>query len=86
MAGIFVRYRIEIGSERLQKLLDGNEAIGYVESHTEPELFEAAQRMDLEGIVAKRQADPYTVSVEWVKVKHPTYSQIEGRWELFSRR
>jgi ATP-dependent DNA ligase len=32
-------------------------------------LFEAAQRLDIEGIVAKRKADPYTPETVWYKVE-----------------
>ena len=46
-------------------------------------LFEAVQRLDLEGIVAKRKADPYASGVTWVKIKNRMYSQMEGRGELF---
>jgi ATP-dependent DNA ligase len=46
-------------------------------------LFEAAQRIDLEGIVAKRKADPYTPETVWYTVKNRAYTQMEGRWELF---
>ena len=49
-------------------------------------LFEAAQRLDLEGIVAKRRADPYATGITWYKIKNPAYTQAEGRWELFQRR
>jgi ATP-dependent DNA ligase len=41
---------------------------------------------DLEGIVAKRQADPYEPRTKWLKIKNPDYSQKEGRGELMSRR
>jgi ATP-dependent DNA ligase len=41
------------------------------------ELFEAACRLDLEGIVAKRKADPYTGEVPWYKIKNPAYTQAE---------
>jgi bifunctional non-homologous end joining protein LigD len=47
------------------------------------DLFDAVQRLDLEGIVAKRKADPYAAGVTWVKIKNRMYSQIEGRGELF---
>jgi ATP-dependent DNA ligase len=47
------------------------------------ELFEAACQLDLEGIVAKRKADPYNQRVRWWKVKNPLYTQAEGRGELF---
>jgi bifunctional non-homologous end joining protein LigD len=49
------------------------------------ELFEAACGLDLEGIVAKRKADPYGPRTAWYKFKNPTYSQAEGRGELFER-
>jgi bifunctional non-homologous end joining protein LigD len=49
-------------------------------------LFEAAQRLDLEGIVAKRRGDPYAADVTWLKIKNPAYTQGEGRWELFQKR
>jgi bifunctional non-homologous end joining protein LigD len=50
------------------------------------ELFEAACRLDLEGIVAKRRDDAYSSGTPWYKVKNPTYTQAEGRRELFERR
>jgi ATP-dependent DNA ligase len=50
------------------------------------ELFEAVQRLDLEGIVAKRKADSYTPKTVWGKVKNPAYTQAEGRGDLFDRR
>jgi bifunctional non-homologous end joining protein LigD len=50
------------------------------------ELLEAACRLDLEGIVAKRKADPYRPKTAWYKIKNPTYTQAEGRRELFERR
>lgn len=49
------------------------------------DLFAAAQRLDLEGIVAKRKADSYGPGTIWYKVKNPAYTQSEGRWELFQR-
>ena len=50
------------------------------------DLFDAAERLDLEGIVAKRKADPYRPETVWYKIKSRTYTQGEGRWELFQRR
>jgi hypothetical protein len=47
------------------------------------ELFEAAYQHDLEGIVAKRKADPYGPNTAWYKLKNPTYTQAAGRGELF---
>ena len=40
---------------------------------------------DLEGIVAKRLADPYEPRVRWFKIKNPNYTQKEGRGELFNK-
>ena len=39
---------------------------------------------DLEGIVAKRLADPYDPRVKWHKIKNRAYSQNEGRGDLFN--
>jgi bifunctional non-homologous end joining protein LigD len=50
------------------------------------ELFDATCRLDLEGIVAKRKDDGYGPDTTWFKVKNPTYTQAEGRRELFERR
>src|SRR5262245_54850426 len=53
------------------------------------ELFERVCKLDLEGVVAKRKTSRYIVtekpSPNWIKVKNPTYSQAEGREELFER-
>jgi ATP-dependent DNA ligase len=43
-----------------------------------------AQRHDIEGIVAKRKADPYEPRSRWIKIKNPRYSQAQGRGELFN--
>jgi len=48
------------------------------------ELFELMRTHDLEGIVAKRLADPYEPRTRWLKVKNPDYSQREGRADLFN--
>ena len=69
----------------LEKLVSGTR-IGYVEHSDDPLLMDAVVRMDLEGIVAKRRADPYSPQTEWQKIKHTEYSQKEGRAELFHRR
>ena len=50
------------------------------------DLFDAAERLDLEGIVAKRTSDPYRPDTVWYKIKSRTYTQSEGRWELFQGR
>jgi hypothetical protein len=39
---------------------------------------------DLEGVVAKRLADPYDPRVRWLKIKNPAYSKKGGRGELFN--
>jgi ATP-dependent DNA ligase len=49
-------------------------------------LFDAVQRLDLEGIVAKRKVDRYDETTLWLKIKNRGYTQMEGRWELFQRR
>jgi ATP-dependent DNA ligase len=47
------------------------------------DLFAAAARLDLEGIVAKRKADVYGGTTVWYKVKNRAYTQMEGRGDLF---
>ena len=49
-------------------------------------LYNEVCRLDLEGIVAKRLADPYGPETKWFKVLNRAYSQKEGRGELFERR
>ena len=49
------------------------------------ELFELMCAHDLEGVVAKRLKDGYGSRVRWLKIKNPSYSQNEGRRELFDR-
>jgi bifunctional non-homologous end joining protein LigD len=48
-------------------------------------LFEAARRMDLEGIVAKRRRDRYAPETLWYRIRNPTYRQGEGRVDLPQR-
>jgi bifunctional non-homologous end joining protein LigD len=50
------------------------------------DMFAAAERLDLEGIVAKRKADAYRPETVWYKIKSRTYTQGEGRWELFNKK
>ena len=50
------------------------------------DMLAAAERLDLEGIVAKRKADPYGPETIWYKIRNQAYTQAEGRWELFRRR
>jgi bifunctional non-homologous end joining protein LigD len=49
------------------------------------DLYAAAERLDLEGIVAKRKTDPYRPETTWYKIKNRAYTQGEGRWELFQK-
>jgi bifunctional non-homologous end joining protein LigD len=53
------------------------------------ELFRLACEQDLEGVVGKWAAGDYTDdgrTTSWVKVKNGSYSQAEGRGELFEGR
>jgi bifunctional non-homologous end joining protein LigD len=50
------------------------------------DLYAAAQRLDIEGVVAKRKADPYGPGTVWYKIRNPLYTQGQGRWELFQKR
>jgi len=49
-------------------------------------LFSAVCKLDLEGVIAKRLQDGYGPKTQWFKILNPTYSQKEGRAELFERR
>ena len=49
-------------------------------------LFEAARRMDLEGIVAKRAGDPYGPETLWYLIRNPAYRQGEPGRALPERR
>lgn len=52
-------------------------------------LFELACERDLEGIVAKWKHGTYQSDgrgTSWFKLKSPSYSQAEGRHELFESR
>jgi bifunctional non-homologous end joining protein LigD len=74
---------------RLEQLIPSNNPtlsrVLAVEEHGR-ELYEAAQRLDLEGIVAKRKVDPYSPQTVWYKVKNPAYTQADGRGDLFEPR
>ncbi len=50
-------------------------------------LFATVGEMDLEGVVLKKLTDPYDAErTKWWKIANPTYSQKEGRGELFEKR
>jgi bifunctional non-homologous end joining protein LigD len=80
---------LEERKARLERVLpeDTNDLLKVltVEAHGR-HLFDAAQRLDLEGIVAKRKADPYASETVWYKVKNRACTQAEGRSELFRGR
>lgn len=65
-------------------------AVQYVDHLRErgSELFEAACRHDLEGVVAKWANGAYQTgdSTSWLKIKNPDYTQTQGRHELFESR
>jgi ATP-dependent DNA ligase len=53
---------------------------------TERPFFAEICTRDLEGIVAKRKLGIYKDDAPgWLKLKNPTYSQVEGRHELLTR-
>ncbi len=49
------------------------------------DMLRATERLDLEGIVAKRKTDPYGPDTVWYKIRNQAYTQAEGRRELFRR-
>src|ERR1700739_1117127 len=50
------------------------------------DLFTLICELDLEGIVAKHKAGPYTATpVTWLKILNPDYTQKRGRREMFDR-
>jgi bifunctional non-homologous end joining protein LigD len=53
-------------------------------AHRGCDLFDLMCAQDLEGIVAKRLADPYDPRVRWLKIRNRDYSQAEGRGDLFN--
>jgi hypothetical protein len=66
-------------------------ALEYVDhvSRSGKALFEKACEMDLEGIVAKHKLGKYMAGREqstWFKIRNRSYSQWDGRHELFESR
>jgi bifunctional non-homologous end joining protein LigD len=50
-------------------------------------LFRVRCEHDLEGVVAKRKADPYLLEhASWLKIRNQNYSQWVAREELFERK
>jgi bifunctional non-homologous end joining protein LigD len=75
---------------RLRRLIGRRRSLIHYVDHIETHgcgMLREACRMDLEGIVAKRSNSLYRAtekpSPQWVKIKNPTYSQAEGRQEMF---
>ena len=58
--------------------------VDHVEQHGTA-LFQRVCEMDLEGIVAKHSLAPYTTDTTWFKITNRSYSQMQGREELFER-
>ena len=51
------------------------------------DFFRHVQEFDLEGLVAKRLADPYTDETAWMKILNPHYSQRrDERWKIFKEK
>jgi bifunctional non-homologous end joining protein LigD len=50
------------------------------------DLYQMICEGNLEGIAAKRKNSKYSTSARWIKIKNPTYTQSEGRHELFDSR
>jgi bifunctional non-homologous end joining protein LigD len=76
---------------QLKRILPSRSAYVLYVDHTMGDgrwLYQCACEMDLEGIVAKHKASPYSnrlSSSSWIKIKNPDYSQKEGRHEWFDR-
>jgi ATP-dependent DNA ligase len=45
-------------------------------------IFRATEKLDLEGIVAKRKGDAYDAAALWYTVLNPAYTQRDGREAL----
>jgi bifunctional non-homologous end joining protein LigD len=72
---------------RLKSVIAAKPGIGYVAHYPAigKPLFESVQRLDLEGVVAKKMNSPYGAGTTWYKIKNPNYSQAEGRHNLFEK-
>src|SRR5262249_9223637 len=74
---------------RLRRIIPRRSAFVLYLDHVDGgrDLFAEVCRRDLEGIVAKWKRGAYRAAPlsSWVKIKNPTYSQAEGRHELFER-
>ena len=74
---------------RLADLLPADTAPLYkmftIEEHGRS-LFQAACRLELEGIVAKRKQDPYDPGTVWYAIRNPGYTPADGRLDPFRPR
>jgi bifunctional non-homologous end joining protein LigD len=75
--------------KRLKKLVmqAANPALLYAD-HVDQfgvDFFQMICDKDLEGIMAKHRASPYSPAAKWIKIKNPAYTQAERRHELFER-
>jgi bifunctional non-homologous end joining protein LigD len=74
--------------DRLRRLLEAHRPdrvlfAKHIEAHG-IKFFQAVCESDCEGIVAKRKDGVYSARGRtWIKIKNPSYSQGEGRRELF---
>jgi bifunctional non-homologous end joining protein LigD len=76
---------------RLKRLLRRKRSrilyVDHIEKHGQ-RLFEKVCGLDLEGIVAKRKDSLYRATEKpspyWIKIKNRSYTQAEGREELFN--
>ena len=76
--------------EKLKRILPSRSAHVLYVDHSRGNgtaLYRLACQLDLEGIVAKRADSRYKDNPvrHWIKIKNPSYSQKEGRGELFKR-
>jgi bifunctional non-homologous end joining protein LigD len=77
--------------DRLKRLLPARSPHMLYVDHvraTGTELYQVVCQLDLEGIVAKRADSSYEDKrnhPHWIKIKNQTYSQKEGRGDLFGQ-
>ena len=83
--------RLTDRKQELRRLLKFSASRMHYADHVEQHgtaLFQRVWEMDLEGIVAKHAFSPYVTEAErttWFKIKNRSYSQMQGREELFER-
>ena len=70
----------------MSKIESEMQYVEHIEEHGTA-LFQRVCEMDLEGIVAKHSLAPHTTQrTTWFKIKNRSYSQMQGREELFKRK